>query len=90
MRLASTFKDNQDMITTVLGLLLSLPGAPVIYYGSEIGMENLALENKFVDSRQYVRGRFDWQSAQAQAQNSDSLLNRVRQIILERSNIPGK
>ena len=81
MRLASTFKDNPDMVTAVLKLLFTLPGAPVIYYGLEIGVENLARENKFVDSRRYVRGQFDWLQVKKQLRDPDSLLNKVKKII---------
>ncbi|MBI2058087.1 MAG: trehalose synthase [Candidatus Yanofskybacteria bacterium] len=84
MRLASIFKNNPDLIVFILSLLFSLPGAPVIYYGSEIGMENLARENEFTDSRRYVRGQFDWLQAEEQMRDSNSLLNRVKEIIRQR------
>lgn len=84
MRLASIFKNNPDLIVFILSLLFSLPGAPVIYYGSEIGMKNLALENEFVDSRRYVRGQFDWLQAEEQMRDSNSLLNKVKEIIRQR------
>lgn len=62
-------------------LLYSAPGAPVMYYGDEIGMKNLPLSSAIVDMRQYVRGEFDWAEATKQRNDPHSLLSQVASLI---------
>jgi maltose alpha-D-glucosyltransferase/alpha-amylase len=46
-RLATLMGGDQDRIRLVYSLVFSLPGAPVLFYGEEIGMaENLAIEGR--------------------------------------------
>ncbi len=90
MRLASIPQSGEHWVFFFLNLLLNLPGAPVIYYGSEVGMKNLPLKNEFIDSRRYVRGQFDWQKVLAEKQRRGSLLNKIQQIIYRRKHFgPG-
>jgi maltose alpha-D-glucosyltransferase/alpha-amylase len=81
MRIASALHNDKAKILKAMELLYSIPGAPIMYYGDEIGMQNLSPEQHFLDSRRYVRGRFDWDAATAQAQDPESLLNQVARII---------
>lgn len=84
MRLATIFNGDKEKILNMFRILFSLPGSPVIYYGSEIGMKNLELPEPPVDTRLYVRGNFDWQEAEKQLQDKNSLLNRLAKIIKNR------
>ena len=81
MRLAEIFKGDKDKIINILKILFNLPGSPIVYYGSEIGMRNLDLKEEPVDSRKYVRGEFDWPEAERQTEDPRSLFNQVTQLI---------
>lgn len=81
MRLGSIFENEPDRILEAFQLLYSIQGAPVMYYGDEIGMRNLPVMEGVVDTRLYVRGEFDWVEAQRQTKDPDSLFNRTRNII---------
>jgi maltose alpha-D-glucosyltransferase/alpha-amylase len=55
-RLPSMLRGNQAQMRMVYSLMFSLPGAPVLFYGEEIGMaENLAIEG-----RTSVRSPMQW------------------------------
>lgn len=82
MRVGSMFKDDKKRLEA-FRLLYSIPGAPVMYYGDEIGMQNLPVQEGVIDKRVYVRGEFDWLEAGLQGSDPDSLLNRTRRIIRE-------
>jgi maltose alpha-D-glucosyltransferase/alpha-amylase len=84
MRIASIFGGDREKIIAAKKLLYSLPGAPILYYGDEIGMENLPLQEGIIDTRKYIRGNFDWSEAERQLKDPDSLLNAVSRIIKER------
>ena len=71
-----------EKILNAFKLLLSLPGSPVIYYGSEIGMKNLDLSELPRDTRKYVRGDFDWQEAERQIKDPSSLLNGIKNLLV--------
>lgn len=62
-------------------LLYSIPGAPIMYYGDEIGMKNLPRTEGVIDSRVYVRGEFDWLEAGLQRSDPDSLYNFTKGVI---------
>ncbi len=79
-RIASIF-DNDESIINAFKLLYSTPGAPIMYYGDEIGQKNLPLRAGVTDTRKYVRGDFDWKEAGRQMGDSDSLLSRTAKII---------
>lgn len=83
MRIASALHGDKERILEAIDLLYSIPGAPIMYYGDEIGMQNIPVRNLEPDTRRYVRGPFDWISANAQLKDPASLLNRVSQIIKE-------
>jgi maltose alpha-D-glucosyltransferase/alpha-amylase len=55
-RLAPLLSNNRRKIELMYGLLLSLPGSPVLYYGDEIGMG----DNIFLGDRNGVRTPMQW------------------------------
>jgi maltose alpha-D-glucosyltransferase/alpha-amylase len=55
-RLAPLLGNNRREVELLNGLLLSLPGAPVIYYGDEIGMG----DNIYLGDRNGVRTPMQW------------------------------
>ena len=81
MRVAEVFQGNQQKILDALAMLYASPGAPIMYYGDEIGMRNLPVEEGVVDTRKYVRGAFDWDEADRQAKDPNSTLSLTAKII---------
>ena len=55
-RLAPLLQNNRRKIELMNGLLLSLPGTPIIYYGDEIGMG----DNIYLGDRNGVRTPMQW------------------------------
>ncbi|MBL0420988.1 maltose alpha-D-glucosyltransferase [Ramlibacter sp. AW1] len=55
-RLAPLMDNDPDKIKLMKGMLLSMPGSPIIYYGDEIGMG----DNVFVGDRNGVRTPMQW------------------------------
>jgi maltose alpha-D-glucosyltransferase/alpha-amylase len=55
-RLAPLLENSRDQIELFNGLLLSLPGSPVMYYGDEIGMG----DNIYLGDRDGVRTPMQW------------------------------
>lgn len=55
-RLAPLLRNNRREIELLHGLLLSLPGTPVLYYGDEIGMG----DNVYLGDRNGVRTPMQW------------------------------
>ena len=55
-RLAPLLNNDIDRIRLMNGLLLSMPGSPILYYGDEIGMG----DNIFVGDRNGVRTPMQW------------------------------
>ena len=55
-RLAPLLENSRDQIELFNGLLLSLPGSPVLYYGDEIGMG----DNIYLGDRDGVRTPMQW------------------------------
>ncbi|WP_225784193.1 maltose alpha-D-glucosyltransferase [Xenophilus sp. Marseille-Q4582] len=55
-RLAPLMDNDKDKIKLMNGMLLSMPGSPIIYYGDEIGMG----DNVFVGDRNGVRTPMQW------------------------------
>ncbi len=58
-RLAPLMQNNRRKIELMNGLLFSLPGTPVLYYGDEIGMG----DNIYLGDRNGVRTPMQWSSA---------------------------
>ncbi len=58
-RLAPLMQNNRAKIELMNGLLMSLPGTPVLYYGDEIGMG----DNIYLGDRNGVRTPMQWSSA---------------------------
>jgi maltose alpha-D-glucosyltransferase/alpha-amylase len=81
MRVASALHGNKAKILEAFRLLYATPGAPIMYYGDEVGMQNLSTDHTFLDTRRYVRGMFDWDATQSQSKDPDSLLNEIARII---------
>lgn len=84
MRIADIFKKNPEKIRMAFDILFDLPGCPIIYYGEEIGMENDTTIGVPRDTRRFVRGKFDWDLAQEQQGNPDSLFNFIKECINKR------
>ena len=57
-RLAPLLGNDRQMIEMMKGLLLSLPGTPILYYGDEIGMG----DNYYLGDRNAVRTPMQWGS----------------------------
>ena len=55
-RLAPLVENNRDRIELLYGLLLSMPGTPILYYGDEIGMG----DNIYLGDRNGVRTPMQW------------------------------
>ena len=55
-RLAPLMERDHDRIKLMNGMLLSMPGSPIIYYGDEIGMG----DNVFIGDRNGVRTPMQW------------------------------
>ncbi|MDP1901801.1 MAG: maltose alpha-D-glucosyltransferase [Rubrivivax sp.] len=55
-RLAPLLENDRERIKLMTGLLLSMPGSPVLYYGDEIGMG----DNIFLGDRDGVRTPMQW------------------------------
>ncbi|MGH9089254.1 MAG: maltose alpha-D-glucosyltransferase [Acidimicrobiales bacterium] len=55
-RLAPLLGNDRAMIEMMVGLLFALPGAPIIYYGDEIGMG----DNIYLGDRNAVRTPMQW------------------------------
>ncbi len=79
-RIASVFHNRADL-RRAFELLYSTPGAPIMYYGDEIGMQNLPLQSGIIDTRKYVRGAFDWAEAEREVVDPASLFNEVATLI---------
>ena len=80
VRIADVWNGDEQKIRKAFDLLYSMPGAPVMYYGDEIGMRNEPPRAGVVDSRIYVRGTFDWAEAKRQMTDPHSLFNYVAQL----------
>jgi maltose alpha-D-glucosyltransferase/alpha-amylase len=58
-RLAPLMKNDRRQIELLNGLLMSLPGTPIVYYGDEIGMG----DNIYLGDRNGVRTPMQWNSS---------------------------
>ncbi len=80
LRLASALGGQQERAAEALRMLYTLPGAPVMYYGDEIGMQNLP-QGAGADTRRAVRGAFDWAEARRQMDDPSSLFTEAADIV---------
>ncbi|MFC1600682.1 alpha-amylase family glycosyl hydrolase [Patescibacteria group bacterium] len=83
-RLSEICMGDKENIIWAHEKLLSFQGVPILYYGNEIGMPNQKLTKKPQDTREYVRGDFDWNEAEKQREGENSILNKVRELIYKR------
>jgi trehalose synthase len=81
MRLASALRGDRTKMRMAFELLYSTPGAPIMYYGDEIGMQNLPVAPGILDTRKYVRGVFDWSEAEKEIADPTSLFHEVAALI---------
>ena len=58
-RLAPLMKNDRRQVELLNGLLMSLPGTPIVYYGDEIGMG----DNIYLGDRNGVRTPMQWDSS---------------------------
>ena len=88
LRLATMFRGNQNDSLRAFELLFRVPGSPIIYYGDEIGMENMPLTDDKRDTRPSVRGTFDWGKAEREVADPGSLFNGLATIIKNWKQLP--
>jgi len=79
-RLAELLNFNEKKIALAFSIILTLPGTPVIFYGDEFAKANDADYFNFIsektgykDSRNFVRGKLDWQKVENELSNDKSL-----------------
>jgi trehalose synthase len=83
-RVAPMLGGDPDRLRMAWSLTFSLPGAPMILYGDEIGLgEDLAL-----DGRMAVRIPMDWDAVAEQRRDRDSLLEWMRRLLWCRRDAP--
>jgi maltose alpha-D-glucosyltransferase/alpha-amylase len=83
-RLVPLLGGSRTLIELMNGLLFSLSGTPVVYYGDEIGMgDDLALGD-----RDGLRTPMRWDLRDAQRGDPDSLLRWMRRLIALRKRFP--
>ena len=85
VRIGQVFKGDRARSLEALKMLYSLPGAPIMYYGDEIGMGNLVHDPDILDTRKYVRGSFDWEQAKRQLKDPESLFNAVSKLMHDKT-----
>ena len=85
VRLATALRGDTKNIIDAFKLLYSIPGAPVCYYGDELGAGNLPHDPSVVDTRLFVRGVFDWEEAGRQNNMPGSILSEAREVIRNRT-----
>jgi glycosidase len=76
-RLPSMLGGDQGRIRMVYSLIFSLPGAPVLFYGEEIGMA----ENLEIEGRMSVRSPMQW-SGEANAGFSTAAKEKLRRPVV--------
>lgn len=84
MRLASIISD-ESVRKKMFSDIFALSGVPIIYYGSEIGMKNTVLTKHPSDTRVYIRGQFDWETAYFVQKLDTSLYRHIQVLIREKS-----
>ncbi len=79
-RLATLFGEDPAKIQLAYSIMFTLPGTPIIYYGDEFGAVNdeeayqEAIERTgYVDSRNFVRGKIDWERIEQELEQPGTL-----------------
>ncbi|RJR28011.1 alpha-amylase [candidate division WWE3 bacterium] len=85
VRVGEIFNGDKRRILSAYRKLFDLPGAHILYYGDEIGMRNLPPVAGNKDTRTYVRGDFDWEEAEKQKEDENSILTGISEITCHRS-----
>lgn len=80
MRQGSMFDGDKEKMAEASRWLFEAPGAHVIYYGDEIGLENTDVRAG-EDMRKTVRGYFDWSRAEKEMRIQTSLWNSLKNLI---------
>ena len=83
-RAASMLGGDGPRLRMAWSLTLSLPGAPVLFYGDEIGMA----EDPARDGRMSVRTPMQWDSVAEQRRSPDSLLAFLTRLLHRRRETP--
>ena len=81
---AKSRKGSDRCLREITEKLFSIPAPIVLYYGDEIGMENLPFTGKERDVRAYARGNFDWIEAKRQSEDPRSLLSFIKELAAKR------
>lgn len=84
MRLSDILGGDKERIMRSFEMLFETPGTPIIYYGAEIGMQNIDLPENEKDYRKALRGEFDWATAEKAVDDQSSVFNGIRKLIEER------
>jgi maltose alpha-D-glucosyltransferase/alpha-amylase len=87
MRLSNILRGDEEKIRNAFKMLFDTPGAPIIYYGAEIGMRNIELTKGEKDYRKALRGAFDWRAADLAARDPNSLFSWIAQLIRGASSV---
>ena len=81
MRLNNLLRGDEEKIRNAFKMLFETPGAPIIYYGAEIGMRNIELTKGEKDYRKALRGAFDWRAADMAVSDPNSLFSWIARLI---------
>lgn len=81
VRLGEIFNNDPEQLVRAFRLLYAMDGATIMYYGDEIGMRNLPRTEGVADTRIFVRCPFDWQEAEKQINDPNSLFHATARII---------
>lgn len=83
-RLAELMEGDPRRIGLAFSIMFTLPGTPLIYYGDEYGRFNdeeyyemMKARTGYNDTRYFVRGEMDWESAGKGLNNTGSYENQV-------------
>ncbi|MBD3307442.1 alpha-amylase [candidate division KSB3 bacterium] len=83
-RLVNLLDGDPRKIRLAYSIMFTLPGTPIIYYGDELAKPNdeafyqdAIRRTGYVDSRNFVRGRIDWEQAECDLLHPNSLAYQV-------------
>lgn len=96
-RLSELLDRDPRKVALAYSIMLTLPGTPIIYYGDEFAKlndeafyESFKLETGKNDTRYFVRGPLDWDKAETELANPESLTARVNASIREQLKVRGR